>query len=47
MTDHYADAKGAPASLTKQNDTLVAQPGSEQAIDPLPEPWLSQLDEHP
>jgi len=45
MTDHYAKRKGAPASLTKQNDTLVASLGS--GDDPLPEPRLSQLDEHP
>jgi hypothetical protein len=42
MTDHYEDARGAPASLTKQNDTLVARPDSGQTIDPLPQPWLSQ-----
>jgi hypothetical protein len=47
MTDHYAGATRAPASLTKQNDTRVAWLDSGQAIDPLPEPWLSQLDEHP
>jgi hypothetical protein len=47
MTDHYAGARRAAASLTKQNDTLVAWLDSEQAIDPLPEPWLSQLHEHP
>jgi hypothetical protein len=38
MTDHYADAASAPASLTNKNDPFPYRVFS--AIDRAPSPWL-------